>query len=67
MINAISTVEGASAADADHPENVIKLDDKVSNKKSNAVGEWYAKLIYQDFLQKVMLSDGTDPDNEPEW
>jgi len=25
------------------------------------------KLYYLDYMQKIMMSDGSDPDNQPDW
>lgn len=64
MINLLTAA--ATAVGKYATEQVVNLESRAS-ENDDSMGEWCSKLIYQQYFQNVMLSDGTDPDNQPEW
>jgi len=65
MINLLTA--GIAATGTSIETEAEKMENRLVDKDDNDVQDWFAKLFYQQYFQKVMLSDGTDPDNELQW
>ncbi|WP_130833531.1 hypothetical protein [[Erwinia] mediterraneensis] len=71
MINAISTAAAkaaeASAQSSQTNDATVGLADRVQKTKTSDIGNWYTQIVFHDYLKGLILSDGIDTDNQPEW
>lgn len=51
----------------ENAQDLVSVDDRLNETDGADEMNPVIKMYYQDYMQKILMSDGSDPDNQPDW